>query len=582
MTTRRPLVYIVDDQVANVRLLESILRIGDVADSRGFGDAREALAALGDDAPDLILLDLQMPHLDGFGFMAALSERANEDDFLPVLVITADINRDIRRRALRAGAHDFLTKPFDVDEVVARCQNLLRTRRLHLALSERNQGLRGELDEQISTLEQERRERAAIVSSLALIEPLETMDATARRICSELVRVGNVDAAAIVQVRASGEAVPLAAAGMTSDAASRLRVIPEASARFLRSQADHGPWVEEQIGSSTDRSYRTQLAMAGVRSAVYAPMRVGGEVVAVIVGMTRERQSTEQLVKRLHAVVDYAAVAGALIGTQLAFGAKRSQVRADLEAVIGLGAMRPVFQPVVGMASGDVVGFEALTRFTDGERPDRRFADAQSVGMTIPLELACLRQALASAHDLPDGSWLSLNVSPALVLAGDKLQLILEDCRRPLVLEVTEHSPVEDYQALKAAIVAMGPRVRLAIDDAGAGFASFRHILELKPDFVKLDLGLVRGIAHDPARQALVAGMQYFSTRTDCALIAEGIETADERSMLTELGVSLGQGFLLGRPGPVETWRSARHADRGTEGSTPRRPTTAGVRTPAA
>lgn len=166
MTTRRPLVYIVDDQVANVRLLESILRIGDVADSRGFGDAREALAALGDDAPDLILLDLQMPHLDGFGFMAALSERAKEDDFLPVLVITADIDRDIRRRALGAGAHDFLTKPFGVDEVVARCENLLRTRRLHLALSERNQGLRGELDEQISTLEQERRERAAIVSSL--------------------------------------------------------------------------------------------------------------------------------------------------------------------------------------------------------------------------------------------------------------------------------------------------------------------------------------------------------------------------------------------------------------------------------
>jgi EAL domain-containing protein (putative c-di-GMP-specific phosphodiesterase class I) len=108
--------------------------------------------------------------------------------------------------------------------------------------------------------------------------------------------------------------------------------------------------------------------------------------------------------------------------------------------------------------------------------------------------------------------------------------------------------PVEDYAALRDAIAALGPSVRYAIDDAGAGFASFRHILELRPDFVKLDIGLVRNIERDPARQALLAGMRYFAVKTGCTLIAEGIETEAERRQLDQLAIDLGQGYLLGRP----------------------------------
>lgn len=139
-------------------------------------------------------------------------------------------------------------------------------------------------------------------------------------------------------------------------------------------------------------------------------------------------------------------------------------------------------------------------------------------------------------------------MSPALVLDGTPLAELVERVGRPLLVEVTERERIDDYGAFRTAVAAIAPGVLLAIDDAGAGFSSLRHILELWPDFVKLDRSLVQEIDRDPARQALVAGMQHFATATDCQLIAEGIETQGEADALVELGVPFGQGFHLGRP----------------------------------
>lgn len=107
---------------------------------------------------------------------------------------------------------------------------------------------------------------------------------------------------------------------------------------------------------------------------------------------------------------------------------------------------------------------------------------------------------------------------------------------------------IEDYEALRRAIATLGPTIRLAVDDAGAGYASFRHILELTPDYVKVDIGLVRNVDTEPARQALIAGMGYFAVKRGIHLIAEGIETRKELDALRALAVPFEQGFLLGRP----------------------------------
>lgn len=195
-----------------------------------------------------------------------------------------------------------------------------------------------------------------------------------------------------------------------------------------------------------------------------------------------------------------------------------------------------------------IVGYEALTRFSDGVSADVRFAEASALGLGLELEMATLRSAWRAATSLPASAWVSLNVSPALILAGLPLRSLLRGNRRQVVLEVTEHAAIEDYEALRAAVADLGPRTELAVDDAGAGFSSLRHILELKPAYVKLDRWLVAGLEADTARQAMIIGLQHFARTTGCQLVAEGVETLGELAALQGMGIGLGQGYLFGRP----------------------------------
>ena len=139
-------------------------------------------------------------------------------------------------------------------------------------------------------------------------------------------------------------------------------------------------------------------------------------------------------------------------------------------------------------------------------------------------------------------------MSPALILAGDGLRSALGGRTRRVVLEITEHAAIDDYGALRSSFVALGAGLRLAVDDAGAGVANFNHLVELRPQFVKVDIGLVRGVNADLTRQALIVALVHFAAATDCRVIAEGIETEAERAVLERLEVQLGQGYLFGRP----------------------------------
>lgn len=196
------------------------------------------------------------------------------------------------------------------------------------------------------------------------------------------------------------------------------------------------------------------------------------------------------------------------------------------------------------------MGLEALTRFV-GAGPEEVFGQAQLLGRLMELEIATLTAALAAAERSPQGCWLSVNVSPGLLADPTTLEQLLAGSSRQVVLELSEHEQVVDYGALTASLKRLGPRISLAIDDAGAGFSSLRHILEMAPAWVKLDIGLVRGVDSDPARQALVAGLVHFALQARTALIAEGIETSAELEVLKSLGVEFGQGFLLARPAPI-------------------------------
>jgi EAL domain-containing protein (putative c-di-GMP-specific phosphodiesterase class I) len=230
--------------------------------------------------------------------------------------------------------------------------------------------------------------------------------------------------------------------------------------------------------------------------------------------------------------------------------AERRSERLQVERVIVGAQVSVVFQPIVDLESGHVVGTEALARFPGSELgPHEWFERAARGGLALELELAAVRIALSSLGSLDPSVFLAVNVSPE-VAAHPQLATTLEavDPRR-VVVEVTEHAPVDDYVALRDTLDALrAAGLRLAIDDAGAGYASLRHIVRLDPDLIKIDISLTRGIDGDRVQRALAAALTSFATETGAEIIAEGIETAAELQTLRELGVRYGQGYLLGRP----------------------------------
>ena len=382
-------IFIVDDHEPNVVILERMLRTAGARDTWVFTDSRRVLAAFVELAPDLVFLDLHMPHRDGLELMADLQAARTDDTFLPIVVVTADTTPAARQRVLAQGAADFLTKPFDGVEVILRARNLLAARRLH----------------------QHTREQTAVLEA-----KLEENQAEQRRVVRE-------------------------------------------------------------------RSERTALV--------------------------RQRLEGRGLAVHL--------------------------------------------QPIVDLESGRVVGAEALARFAPPplRPPNHWFAAARSVGLGRELELAAVDVALTQLPLLSSDEFLSINISPDTALApGLHHRLVRVDASR-VVLELTEHDHVDDYGKLLPELARLRSRgVRIAADDTGAGYAGLQHLLRLEPDILKLDLDLIRGIDGDPVRRALATSMVRFAADVGADLVAEGIETEAELVTLRGLGVTLGQGYHLGRPVP--------------------------------
>ncbi len=231
------------------------------------------------------------------------------------------------------------------------------------------------------------------------------------------------------------------------------------------------------------------------------------------------------------------------------------QVTIDtLHSVLRSQAIQPSFQPVVQLENGTIVAFEALARFHARHfaGPDQAFAAANAAGLGVELELLAMQRALASLDGVPEGAYLSTNLSVEAILDPQVQATLFANAHRKIAVELTEHTQVHDYPRL----VAVTERLRaegilIAVDDAGAGFASLSHILQLRPDIIKLDITLTSGIDADPVRMALGRCLASFAVDIGAVLVAEGIETAAEHEKLLELGVQLGQGYLLGRPAPL-------------------------------
>ena len=239
----------------------------------------------------------------------------------------------------------------------------------------------------------------------------------------------------------------------------------------------------------------------------------------------------------------------------LDLSSRRGQVEMRQRIRGAVAAHQPsiVYQPIYHLADLRIAGWESLSRFhcPPQRSPDLWFSEASAVGLGDELEESAMRYALQGLQSLPNATYLTMNCSPQTILGGRLPELLAGSAPGRLVLEITEHAEVEDYDALHAQLQPLRAQgVRLAIDDAGAGYSSLRHILKLRPDMIKLDMSLVRDIDHDPERRALASAIIAFAQETRKEVIAEGVETFAELRALKTLNVDKVQGNLLSCPLP--------------------------------
>ena len=242
-----------------------------------------------------------------------------------------------------------------------------------------------------------------------------------------------------------------------------------------------------------------------------------------------------------------------------AFEAKKARI----EQVIANADFAIVYQPIVNLLNMEVAGFEALSRFASEpvRSPDIWFNEAADAGLSTELETAAIAEALTKLGSLSPEAYLSVNASPKTLLSDIFSRTVRQHDLRRVVLEITEHAVIEDYDRVIGALSDLRrDGLRVAVDDAGAGHSSLRHIVQLNPEFVKLDMSLTRNVDTDLARRALISALVFYTRETSAQIIAEGIETATELDTLKLLGVGRGQGYYLGKPSSdsIETARNKR------------------------
>lgn len=450
-----------------------------------------------EERPDVVLLDLHLPDVSGQEVLDRLRADPRTEGAI-VLVVTGDGELHRRLEGLRSGANDFLTKPVALQELVARIEGQLTAR-------DRWQG-------QLSDAMQV---RLRLARRLVGIDPGSPLPAVLVALRETLGSELGVDDLAL-SLLSGGSVVS------TIDGHGREDVTAIAGQAHLALVA---PWIERAAG----------------RQVVHVAMQNADVPFAVLSTACTGRPEPV-----LATLVDLASQLSSLLLPGVDATTSIADDRATVARMLEPDGMWPVFQPVVDLASGATVGYEGLSRFANGMRPDLAFELATRLGSGPLLEVEAARRVLAAAQHLPPDVWVALNFSAATILSVD-LAPVVRDSPRPLVIEITEHELVTDYAAVIEAIAALDG-ARLSVDDAGSGYASLRHVYELRPSIVKLDRAWVAEIDTDPIRQALIRGLLSFTGATGALLVAEGVEREVEAEVLRSLGVPLAQGYLFGRP----------------------------------
>jgi EAL domain-containing protein (putative c-di-GMP-specific phosphodiesterase class I) len=308
--------------------------------------------------------------------------------------------------------------------------------------------------------------------------------------------------------------------------------------------------VPALVADASKQRPRTSLG-PGVAAYVAAPVKLpGGSTFGILCCLARAPRPDldDGSLKVIRLLAELAAQAISQDDLTLQ---KRLEMTESTLGAIREDGMRMVFQPILRLRTGETVGFEALARFpAESRRPPKSwFWVARQVGLAVDLEVTALRKALQFLDRIPEPLYLCVNFFSETLLSTDLTDIFRDVPPGRVVLELAEHERLADSRSLIESVDRLRRLgARFAVDDAGSGFSSLRHVLRIKPELLKLDINLTHQVDRDPMQKMLASSLASFAVEAGMVPAAEGIESRPQLEALRQIGVVYGQGHYLGRP----------------------------------